>query len=64
MTTTVVNINRGEEYDVYIGRGGQGQDGYFGNPVVVGSRCPMCHRFHMSKGSTLLCYSNYFNHRI
>lgn len=29
--TTVVNI-RNEGYDVYIGRAGRGEDGYFGNP--------------------------------
>lgn len=28
--TVVVNI-KAEEYDVYVGRAGQGQDGYFGN---------------------------------
>ena len=31
MTTVVVNLKR-ENYDVYIGRAGQGEDGYFGNP--------------------------------
>lgn len=31
MNTTVVNIRR-NEYDVYIGREGHGQDGMFGNP--------------------------------
>jgi len=29
--TTVVNIRR-SYYDIYIGRAGHGQDGYFGNP--------------------------------
>ncbi len=29
--TTVVNIRR-NEYDVYIGRAGHGEDGMFGNP--------------------------------
>lgn len=32
---TVVNL-RSEEYDVYIGRAGRGQDGYFGNPYRLG----------------------------
>lgn len=32
--TYVVNIRR-ERYDVYIGRAGRGQDGYFGNPFTV-----------------------------
>ena len=31
MQTKVVNI-KDEKYDVYIGRAGRGQDGYFGNP--------------------------------
>ena len=30
--TKVVNIKRNEPYDVYIGRAGHGEDGYFGNP--------------------------------
>lgn len=30
--TRVVNLRR-EKFDVYIGRGGKGQDGYFGNPI-------------------------------
>lgn len=34
MTTKVVNI-RAEEYDVYVGRAGQGQDGFFGNPFPL-----------------------------
>lgn len=29
--TRVVNLRK-EPYDVYIGRAGKGQDGYFGNP--------------------------------
>lgn len=32
MTTKVVNLKHGEKYDVYIGRAGHGEDGYFGNP--------------------------------
>lgn len=32
MKTRVVNIHHKEPYDVYIGRSGKGQDGYFGNP--------------------------------
>lgn len=31
MATTVVNIRR-DAFDVYIGRAGHGQDGYYGNP--------------------------------
>jgi hypothetical protein len=32
---TVVNL-RSDDYDVYIGRAGRGQDGYFGNPYRRG----------------------------
>lgn len=34
MKTTAVNLRR-EAFDVYIGRAGKGQDGYFGNPFTV-----------------------------
>lgn len=36
--TEVININSGEPYDIYIGRAGRGEDGYFGNPFNSGSR--------------------------
>lgn len=36
MKTTVVNI-KFEPYDVYIGRAGKNQDGYFGNPFKIGN---------------------------
>ena len=35
--TTVVNLRK-EPYDVYIGRAGKGQNGYFGNPFDKGTR--------------------------
>jgi hypothetical protein len=31
----VVTTKSGASYDVYVGRAGQGQDGYFGNPFSV-----------------------------
>ena len=34
MDTTVVNLFK-NKYDVYIGRAGKGQDGYFGNPFPL-----------------------------
>lgn len=34
MKTTVVNL-RAAPFDVYIGRAGRGQDGYFGNPFAI-----------------------------
>jgi hypothetical protein len=36
MQTVVVNLNK-EPFDVYIGRAGRGQDGYFGNPFRMGA---------------------------
>lgn len=40
MTTKIVNIydkdKSKREYDVYIGRAGQGKNGYFGNPFLLG----------------------------
>jgi len=35
MQTVVVNINK-EPFDIYIGRAGRGEDGYFGNPFRIG----------------------------
>jgi len=37
LKTTVVNIYKAK-YDVYCGRPGKGQDGYFGNPYTDGSK--------------------------
>ena len=37
METLVVNINK-EPFDVYIGRAGRGEDGYFGNPFSMRNR--------------------------
>lgn len=55
MKTTVVNIRR-NEYDVYIGRAGRGQSGYFGNPFPLMNKS--------ARGSTLERYREYFNNRI
>ena len=53
--TKVVNIRK-ETYDVYIGRAGHGENGYFGNPFRLGTS--------MARGSTLDRYRKYFYHRI
>lgn len=37
--TRVVNLRR-EPFDVYIGRAGKGQDGYFGNPFMLDPKKP------------------------
>lgn len=53
--TTVVNIYK-SSYDIYIGRAGKGQDGYFGNPfrLLPGS----------NRGDTLSNYIKYFYNRL
>lgn len=61
--TRVVNL-RNEEHDVYIGRAGHGEDGYFGNPVRVGDRCSLCGKVHEKAGDTLPCFKQYFLGRV
>lgn len=53
--TTVVNIYK-EKYDVYIGRKGKGNDGYFGNPypLLKGE----------DSGATLEKFKEYFLNRL
>jgi hypothetical protein len=53
--TKVVNI-RNERYDVYIGRAGRGQDGYFGNPFRL--ECSE------TRGATIDRYRKYFYNRL
>jgi len=45
MTGKVVNIKDTNEYDVYIGRAGNGKDGYFGNPFTDGTRSQRIENF-------------------
>lgn len=58
--TTVVNLNNNEDYDVYIGRAGQGLDGYFGNPIVRGKQCCVCGEKHFDNKSIVACYRKRF----
>lgn len=58
--TTVVNLNDGQGYDVYIGRAGQGLDGYFGNPIVRGQECCVCGDTHLDNESVVTCYRKRF----
>ena len=51
----MVNIRK-ESCDVYIGRAGQGKDGYFGNPFRLETT--------MTRGGTLDRYRKYFYHRL
>jgi hypothetical protein len=53
VTTIAVNLRR-EAFDVYIGRAGKGQDGYFGNPYTV--------KEHGNAAITL--FIEYFHNRI
>ena len=55
MKTRVVNL-RNEKYDVYIGRAGRGQAGYFGNPFPLLPEQP--------RGSSLEKYRAYFFDRL
>ena len=60
--TRVVNLHK-SPYDVYIGRAGRGQSGYFGNPIKVGEPCPVCGKRH-SRAATLVCYRQYLMRRV
>ena len=59
----VVNITRGERYDVYIGRPGKGEDGYFGNPSVPLKRCSTCEEVHGTRSATIECFEVYARRR-
>lgn len=56
MATTVINIKTGQRYDIYCGRAGRGQDGYFGNPYPLQPGEP--------RGATLDRYRAYFYDRL
>ncbi len=53
--TRVVNLYK-ESYEVYIGRAGKGQDGYFGNPFQL--------RSESQREEVLQKYRDYFYKRI
>jgi hypothetical protein len=55
MQTVVVNINE-EPFDVYIGRAGRGEDGYFGNPFRIGCG--------ISREDAVQKFQKYFTDRI
>jgi hypothetical protein len=55
MQTVVVNINK-EAFDIYIGRAGRGEDGYFGNPFPMGSG--------ISREDAVQRFQKYFAERI
>ncbi len=53
--TRVVNIRK-EDYDLYIGRAGKGEDGYFGNPIKLEPG--------EGRGATLERYKEFFYNRL
>lgn len=55
MKTTVVNLYK-HPYDVYIGRAGKGQDGYFGNPIRLSN--------NEQRGATIERYKEYFYNKL
>jgi hypothetical protein len=57
LATKVVNLHK-EPYDVYIGRAGKGQDGYFGNPF------PLKGNQEIDRIYCIQLYSAYFLGRI
>lgn len=63
IATRVVNL-RVSAYDVYIGRAGHGQDGYFGNPYPVDTVCTRCQRLHKKREDTIPCFKAYFDERV
>lgn len=63
--TVVIHIRDRQPGDVYIGRAGHGEDGYFGNPFVPGRHfCPVCNLRHLTAQATLPCYRLHFNNRV
>lgn len=64
--TRVIHISRatGGPDEQYIGRAGKGHDGYFGNPVAIGRKCPVCASMHQDRGSTLPCYRKHLAERM
>lgn len=59
-----IRDSKGTKDEVYIGRPGKGRDGYLGNPVVRGRKCPVCEAIHKDPGDTLNCYSKYAAGRV
>jgi RNA binding exosome subunit len=55
MQTVVVKINK-EPFDIYIGRAGRGEEGYFGNPFRM--------RNGISREDAVQKFQKYFTERI
>lgn len=62
--TSIINIKSGDKYDIYCGRAGHGQDGYFGNRHLIGYCNEMtCHCEHDRDGA-IEAYKIDFNYKI
>lgn len=63
--TKVVNLYN-DAYDVYIGREGKGQDGYFGNDHPIGRPCNSitCGRVVHDRASSIAAFKKDFLYRI
>ena len=59
---SVVNLHH-NEYDVYIGRAGRGEDGYFGNPFNFRATAAWPHH-DVARAGSLWEYRKYFLYRI
>jgi hypothetical protein len=55
--TSLVNIYHKSEYDVYIGRPGRGEDGYYGNPEDL-------KKHNGDRDACLRAYRKYFYDRL
>lgn len=59
----VVNLYH-DPYNVYIGREGRRENGYFGNPSIAGRVCAVCGQEHVDGAATLPCFEKYTRERI
>ncbi len=59
----VIHIKDRKPGDVYIGRSGHGEDGYFGNPHPVGRYCQICGVVH-DRADSIKAFKKYFWARI
>jgi hypothetical protein len=59
----VVNLYH-DPYNVYIGREGRREDGYFGNPSIAGRVCAVCGQVHQDGAATLPCFEKYARKRV
>lgn len=66
MCTQVIHIkdSTNSPDEVYIGRGGKGFIGKFGNPIIKGELCCVCNNIHVTNGSTLQCFRLYVDNRM